>query len=837
MSKRLTPIITVVIFVAAAWLLWHQLRGIRPREIMTAVQNLQTGQVLLALALAAASYWWLTLYDVLAFHHIGRKIAYWRIALASFLSFAVSHNAGFGFVTGAPLRYRIHGEVGVSPAEIAIVTVFCAFSVALGATTLVGCALLFEPRAAQAVVGLPLLPIRIGGALTLLAVASYPVICFFRTGNIRIGAWNVPIPKPQVALTQIAMAVADLSLAGTILYSLLHADVGVSLPVFVGVYALAVSAGLISNVPGGLGVFESALLLLLPEAPSAAVLGGAVAFRLVYYLVPLGVAAITLTASEVIRGRRFVAQAGTAVWRLSPTLLGLCAFVGGAILMFSGATPASAARIAVLRQAIPLPMIEAAQAISCLAGFALMWVARGLYRRLATAYWLACGMLGVGIAAMLLKGLDYEEAIGVSVVLAALIPARAAFYRRSSFLALPLPATWAAGMVVVAAAAAWIGVLLHRMAALRGLQLTRFSYVADTPRFVRAELVVLAAVVLLVLYVMIRGRAPRPGLPTPADMSVVRSILHLSHAAHGHLALLGDNRILFSESGRAFLMYGIHGKSWIALGEPVGPEEEHADLIWHFRELCEWFSASPVIYQVSDRLSATFADVGLTTFRIGDEARVSLSSLSSANAAIAEVRELARAGYQFEVVASADVATLLPDLSRVSERWLGASGGNERRFAFGLFDPVYVVTTPCAIVRREGAVVAFATILVGAEGGDVAIDLLRWDPSCPVGMGDFLRAEVLTWARTRALWFDLGLVPMPELASDPLAPIWRRVGRYLYGDGSPGTDLEAIRGSADKFAPEWSPRYLVLSGGIQLAATLYDCAVLVSGGKELPSAR
>ena len=178
------------------------------------------------------------------------------------------------------------------------------------------------------------------------------------------------------------------------------------------------------------------LLMLQHELPAADLLGALLAFRLIYYLLPLALAAIVLGLYELRHYREKVLWLPRVVGPWAPVLLphvfALLALVSGAVLLFSAATPAVEARLVWLHHRIPLSVLEISHFVSSLVGMSLLLLARGLQRRLDAAWLLAVVFLVAGIAASLLKGADYEEALILSVLLAGLLPSRRQFYRRAS---------------------------------------------------------------------------------------------------------------------------------------------------------------------------------------------------------------------------------------------------------------------------------------------------------------------------------------------------------------------------------------------------------------------
>jgi phosphatidylglycerol lysyltransferase len=201
-------------------------------------------------------------------------------------------------------------------------------------------------------------------------------------------------------------------------------------------------------------VFETVILLFLsPLLPTPAILGALVAYRGVYYLLPLGVAIVLLAMHELLQRQEALRKLADAFGRwtpvLTPQLLALSTFLGGAVLLFSGATPAIHSRLAWLNDFLPLPFIELSHFLGSVAGVALLILARGLQQRLDAAYHLTVILLTAGILSSLLKGFDYEEALILALMLGALWPCRSYFYRRSSLVAERFSPEWTAAIVAV----------------------------------------------------------------------------------------------------------------------------------------------------------------------------------------------------------------------------------------------------------------------------------------------------------------------------------------------------------------------------------------------------
>src|SRR5205814_1276078 len=202
--------------------------------------------------------------------------------------------------------------------------------------------------------------------------------------------WQSALPSPSPFIGQIAISIVDWVIAAGVLYILLPDTLPLNFTRFLGIFLLAQIAGVASNVPGGLGVFEAiSLIFLAPYYPAGAILGALVAFRAIYYLLPLGVAIILLATHETVEKREGVAKAWRIFGRwapgIAPQLLAFTTFVAGAVLLFSGATPELGHRVRWLRRLVPLPLVEISHFLSSIGGAALLLLARGLQRRLDAA--------------------------------------------------------------------------------------------------------------------------------------------------------------------------------------------------------------------------------------------------------------------------------------------------------------------------------------------------------------------------------------------------------------------------------------------------------------------
>ncbi|MTJ80979.1 MAG: bifunctional lysylphosphatidylglycerol flippase/synthetase MprF [Telmatospirillum sp.] len=837
--RGLVALSSIAVFAAALWILHRSLAQFSLADIQRALHRTPWPAIALSVGATVLSYWTLTGFDSLAARHAGFKLPYRRIALASFIAQAISHSTGFAALTGTSIRYRLYSSAGISAGDVARAVAFCALTFGLGAAVVVTAAMLLEPRPVGLAIAQPALLVRSAGGLLLAALAVYAGLTMSRRRRFTVGRWSVALPSWKMTAAQTLLAVLDLGLAAAALYLLMPPTALPSFLAFVGMFAVAIFAGVVSHVPGGLGVFEGLMVLMLPQLPVNHVLGSLILYRAIYNLLPLLVAALALAVIELLqRGRAFAASArwlGSTIEVLAPSLFASMALLGGAVLLWSGATPAVPVRLERLSGLVPLPVIELSHLLGSVVGVWLLLLARGLFRRIDGAYWLTCALSLAGIVFSLLKGFDWEEASLLVVLLAGLLPARRAFYRRARLTQQRFTLGWAAAIVTLVAGSLWLAGFSFQYHRYTREMWWHFAFASEAPRALRASVAVAVIAGVVMLARLLAPARQRPQAVDAGQIAVACTIARASPSAEAQIALLGDKSFLFNEEKTAFLMYAISGRSWVALGDPVGPRAEWPDLIWQFREMVDRGAGWPVFYQGSPEALPYSLDLGLSFVKLGEEARVPLTGFSLQGPSRSELRyahkRAQKDGASFEVVPAEAVPALLPDLRAVSDDWLDQRHTREKGFSLGTFNPDYLAHFPCALVRRQGKIVAFANLWLSGGQEEIAIDLMRHSRDSGYGVMDYLFIEAMLWGQAQGYrWFSFGVAPLSGMRDNALAPLWNRVGAFLYRHGEDLYNFQGLRRYKEKFLPEWEPRFMASPGGLALPRVAADVAALISGG-------
>lgn len=302
--KRLSEIalglLGAFLFGLSVWVIVHELRQYKQQDIWRSIQAISPPHLLGAIALTILNYWLLTGYDLLALRYIRKSLPYRRIALTTIISYAISNSVGFAVLTGGAIRYRLYSLWGMGAIDIARIVAFSNLGFWIGLFAVGGVVFWLEPIAIPDLLHLPFETVQPISIVFLALVVGYLISSFMSQRSIKIGRWIVPHLPINLSLMQILLTSIDWALAGGVLYMLLPDRSGISFPAFFGVYLLAQIAGLVSHVPGGLGVFETIMLLLLEPSISAVDLVGALlAYRVIFYFLPLAVALVLLGCYEV----------------------------------------------------------------------------------------------------------------------------------------------------------------------------------------------------------------------------------------------------------------------------------------------------------------------------------------------------------------------------------------------------------------------------------------------------------------------------------------------------------------------------------------------------------
>lgn len=705
----LPVILGLGLFALGVYALYHLLKPVKAADVIAQVRATPWATLLEAFAATAAGYVALIGYDWSALRYLGRKIPLRIVAVGGFLGYSFGNTIGISVVSGGAVRYRIYSAFGLSAFEVASVSTFVALAFGFGITVIGLGALAVHPYALEGAVPFAPATIRIwagGGAVGILGVLTWLSVS---GATLRIRKVEISAPSPGILFGQLAFTLADTAFAALTLYVLLPAGAPDFLT-FLAVFAAAAMAGVLSHVPGGVGVFEAVIIAAMPAGVELGQVAAALfLYRIIYYLVPFALALafvavnearlaggiVTRLLGEVPAPLRPIMRSATAA---APALAGITAFGVGAYLLLIALMPSVQPNEIDPNDLLAAILLEGGALLSAILGVLLLILSQGLARRISGAFWLTEAALIVGALASLLNGLDIESALLLLGAAASLWPFRGEFYRSAKLTRGILTPGWLILVAGIALSAAVFFFFMHETTPYSNSLWTEFSGSANTPRALRSGLAASAILLIVTVWVAIAPARAHTRAPDAAAVEKARAIVFAQNDPEASLALSGDKALFFNDSETAFIMYGVHGKSRVAYADPVGPRDTIENLAWAFWDEAYENAAWPVLYEVSERHLPIWVEMGFSLQKIGEEAVVHLPEWSLAGGRFKKMRaahnKALKEGLEFAILPPPHDDARIAELKAISDAWLGDKVGREKGFSVGRFDPGYLKNFP-----------------------------------------------------------------------------------------------------------------------------------------------
>lgn len=620
--RHLPAALGLVLMVSAVYVVWKEFRHLKLSDIRAALEAIPPRALVISFIWTILSYGVLTFYDRLGTIYAGHKVSYGRVAFASFCAYSLSHNLGFAAVSGAAVRYRLYAHWGLTPFQIAKVVAFCSVTFALGGLVLGGTILFVEPEA------IPFFGEKFAkgvmyaiGAGLWAVVAAYILLARF-TGTVRLFGQEFSLPNWRMAFVQVALATVDVAVTAAIFYQLLPETAGLTFLRFLGVYVASYTAGLITNLPGGLGVFDTAMLLGLENYLAApTILGAIVVFRLYYYIIPLFLAGAMFAGNELLlRGGALVKNPKARRPQPRSSLLNdpaLAAIAATGVVALCGAMLLG---IGLLDQRPDFSWLDpdyvsvvtsAGQYVPSLIGAALIVLSVGLAQRVTLAWGATIGLLLVAAGFTAAQG----SALWVPsvLVLAALLllPFREAYYRRARLLSGPLQAGTAVPLTGLLLCVVTLAAFEPKVRSLAENSWFDLVMSPDVPNGLRVTVGVALLLALIALWRLIR--------PGRVHSVVWAGEGRMRYAALGAIPPVDADGFVEGEAGRAGLPYRRVGRVLLGLGDPAGAISDRVSAVWNLRDLAEQEGRHAAVYRAGPALLKVYADLGMTALPLGPD--------------------------------------------------------------------------------------------------------------------------------------------------------------------------------------------------------------------------
>lgn len=302
---RLGAVISVGVIAIACYMLYHKLSSIKPERVLHAIEGTETHQIVLAALFVTAGYFTLTFYDLFAVRAIGKGHVPYRVnALAAFTSYSIGHNVGASVFTGGAIRYRIYSAHGLNAIDVAKICFLAGLTFWLGNAAVLGLGICYHPEAAASIDKLPAWLNRAVAVGIIVALMAYVVWVWTKPRIVGRGPWTVELPGGPLTLLQIVIGIVDLGFCALAMYVLVPDEPNLGFAVVALIFVSATLLGFASHSPGGLGVFDAAMLIGLWQMDPDQLLAGMLLFRLLYYIAPFVISVILLTLRELILSAR-----------------------------------------------------------------------------------------------------------------------------------------------------------------------------------------------------------------------------------------------------------------------------------------------------------------------------------------------------------------------------------------------------------------------------------------------------------------------------------------------------------------------------------------------------
>jgi glycosyltransferase 2 family protein len=668
--RHLPAILGVVLLIGAIYVVQHEFRHLRLKDIGAALHAIPLTALIFSFTWTIFSYFILTFYDRLGTIYAGHKVSYGRVAFASFCAYALSHNLGFAAVSGAAVRYRLYAHWGLTPLQIGKTVAFCSLTFALGGMVLGGAILFLEPRAIP-FFGQHLPNAAMYGVGVLLWAAVLGYVTLSRAiKRIRIGGHSIDLPGWRMAIVQVLLATVDVAVTATIFYALLPKAPGLTWLIFLGVYVASYTAGLAANLPGGIGVFDTAILFgLEPYLSPPHIVGAILVFRLYYYVIPLFLAGSLFAGNEILlRGTGLLRHVGRlppfqAIGRWSEPDFAVTAATGavglcGALMLGLGVL-APQADFTWIDPDYGELASQAGQFVPSLIGAGLVVMAIGLSHRVNLAWGLTILLLVVGSAFAATQE-NRLWVVGILVLTTLLLaPFRACFYRHAHLMSGPLKPGSVLSLVLLAVCLLSLAVTRPQTHLLQNNAFWAVILSPELPNSVRLSVGWAVLLGLTAIWLLLRPGRVRY---LPWDNQSKRILLDLGGEPN-RTALIEADGLVMGEAERAAIPFRRCGGVLLGLGDPSGEADDRVSAIWRLRDLAQQDGLDPAVWRAGPDLLKVYGDLGLTALPLGADG-LPLPE-SDGDSPVAE---------QYLVcVAERDLDRLLPVLPRLAQGMVAAS--------------------------------------------------------------------------------------------------------------------------------------------------------------------
>lgn len=831
--------LSFLFFIVALLFLHNQLKNISYSEIINALKTFSCSRITAVLFLSVLYYLILGGYDIIAFKYINPKTSLKTkdIIFTCFISNILGNNTGYSMLFGGSIRYRLYSLYNVSIADVTKVLLFSSATIWTGLLLVGGFVFAFAPISLKGIVDFSF-SVRTIGLFFIAILVSYILLSILCLKPIKLFKWTVTFPNIKIVSLQILVATCDWLIASFVLYALM--PIGeISYFALLKIFLISQLLGIISQTPGGVVIFEASITSLLPNSlNSPEVIGGLLAYRAIFYFFPLLIALILLASFEIIIFKKKLKKTtkifGRTVSSFIVQVIAFSSFFTSMIAIFLTSTPFNVNQLKFVLRLLPRWIADLSHFLLSIVTLGLLFISRALQLRIKSAWKFACILVNFAIILVVITGESYLVLLCLAVLSIALLTSKKYFYRNISILNTSFSIWWFNAVIVVFILSVWIGFFVNKQTVFHWTRLNVLlenilSNNTDTARFLRSSIGMGIIIFIVALEQMSRSFLKKTVLFTSDD---IKNIIDFSDYTYSFNALSCDKNYFVNDKKNAFIMYAKSKNSLIALGDPVGgyDDKNKNELLWRFKEIADSASARLAFIGVDHRYVQIYNDIGLDTFKIGQEAKISLKAFDKESECFKYFcyieKKIENAGFNYRVLKAENFEMYKNIFSHINNEWKKNMNYVDRKFVPGKYDESYMRDMDFAIVEKHNEIYAFSVITKTKNKNELSSGIVRYT-KCNKNIFTYMIFKNILWAKENGYkMFDLGLAYFPSIESrDVIIKYFAKM--FMFAEHF-NYNLSSLREFKDRFCPMWYNKYIAIYPTKQINVFVRNFIMLIS---------
>jgi phosphatidylglycerol lysyltransferase len=830
-----------LIFVGTLILLHNQLKNLSYIDVINALKAIPAARIAVALCMAMLYYLVLGGYDIVAFKFIDAKnpIKPKDILFTCFISNVLANNTGYSMLFGGSIRYRLYSLYNVSMIDVTKVLLFSSATIWLGLLSVGGFIFALSPVSLEGIFNLNF-STRIIGILSLSILVLYALFSALNSKPRKIFKWTLSFPNIKIVMSQILLATSDWIIASLTLFVLMPEGY-ISYFVLLKVFLVSQFLVIISQVPGGMGVLETSITLLMPNsANNPGIISALLAYRAVFYFFPLLIALTMLGAFEImVFTEKFNKTAkifGNTVSSLVVKVIALCSFFAGMIAMLSASTPFNVAKLKYIISLLPRWFADLSHFLLTILSLGILFISRALQLRIKRAWIISCYLITFAITLILIVGEPILVLVCFIALFIVLLFSKKYFYRDISILKTNLSSWWLCAIGGVFSLSVWIGFFVNRQDILSWIHLDIFfsnlSNTSDAARFLRASFGVGAIIFIVIVEQILKNFFKKPVSFTKEDIA---QIAYSSNYSYAFYSLAPDKEFIINDEKDAFIMYAKSKDSWIVLEEPVGKSFHKNELLWKFKELADYMSAKPAFLGIDGKYAQIYDDVGLDIFDIGQEAKIELNNFDKSNEKFKSFcdleNKLETEGFIYKSLKSDMFSKYKAEFLEINKQWMQNTDYFEMNFIPGKYDESYMQNMDFSIVEKNDKIYAFSIFFKTGNKHEISSGIIRYLKS-ECDLFSYIIFKNVFYAKNDGYTlFDLGFGYFNQSENNgELAKYFAKM--FMFAEHFK-YNIALLRNFKEKFYPLWRNKYIAIHPDKYIISFIKNFTNLVSPKKTI----